>query len=281
MWGGWSRTATPETRKAYQLNKMDNCWSLTGQAVENSVMAILRSHQAGTPANPEEAYETIARPFLRAKWTESKRGRWKEDPKQYCCLREHYYGTMGDEQEIAGRMAEQIRTCIDHFIHRALPRLAAVRPEEEIPVKTVEQGDPEHIFWNGIKIYVIPDYAYQLGDTFHIHDWKAGKIKASHREQLGLYALWARETRAATLENTFLYVEYLKEGQVAPFQMTVAEAAALEQRIACSVAEMTEYLVGADRERNEALPKEEWDLAASPAACRDCNFFELCQPELE
>ena len=45
MWGGWEKNATPETKKAYQLNKMDNRWGLMGQAAENSVMRVLRQHQ--------------------------------------------------------------------------------------------------------------------------------------------------------------------------------------------------------------------------------------------
>ncbi len=43
---------------------------------------------------------------------------------------------------------------------------------------------------------------------------------------------------------------------------------------------MTEYLVDFDRAKNEPLPKEEWELAADPASCQHCNFYELCKAEL-
>ena len=48
-----------------------------------------------------------------------------------------------------------------------------------------------------------------------------------------------------------------------------------------SVGEMTEYLVDHDRGKNEPLPKEEWELTLDPVNCSQCNFYELCKPELE
>ena len=281
-WGGSEKSAGEITRKAYQLDKMDNCWALMGQAAENSIMRVLRQHQAGHPMDSETAFETVARPFLRQKWTESKRGEWKKNAKRFCCLREHYYGTIGDEKALAEQLSAQIRNCIVNFIEKVLPRIGHVTREQELPVRTAGTGgDPESISWKGIKIYVIPDYAYRTGAQFHIHDWKAGRVKESHREQLGLYALWAREKFRASPEETFLYVEYLNEGQVAPFQMIAEDFQALETRIEASVAEMTEYLADFDRARNEPLPKEEWELAADPASCKNCNFYELCRAELE
>jgi len=282
MWGGWEKTASADQKKAYQLNKMNNRWGLMGQAAENAVMRVLRQHQAGAPISAEEAFETAARPFLRQKWTESRRGEWKTDPKGKCCLREHYYGTMGDEKEVAEQMTAQIKECIVHFVEKVLPRIQMVAREQELPVRTPDQGgDPEHITWSGVKLYVIPDYAYRIGGQFHIHDWKAGKVKEAHREQLGLYALWAREKFGARPEDIFLYVEYLHSGQVAPFQIAEADYELLKARIEGSVAEMTEYLVDFDRSKNIPLPKEEWELAGDPDACRQCNFFELCREEIE
>lgn len=281
-WGGWDKNAAPMTRKAYQLDKMDNRWALMGHAAEAAIMRVLRQHQAGSPMDAESAFETVARPFLRQKWTESKRGEWKADPKKFCCLREHYYGTMGDEKAVAEQISAQIRNCIAHFIEKVLPRIGGVTREQELEVRQPGAGqDAESILWNGIKLYVIPDYAYRIGGQFHIHDWKSGKVKESHREQLGLYALWAREKFGAKREDIFLYVEYLNEGLVAPFQMTAGDFEALEARIEASVAEMTEYLEDFDRGKNRPLPKEEWELASDPASCATCNFYELCKAELE
>jgi len=283
MWGGWAHNASPEQKTAYRLCKMDNRWGLMGQAAENAIMWVLRQHQQGNPVNADAAWKTIARPFLTRKWNESHEGKWRNAPKQYCCLREHYYKTLEDENEAKREVASQVQNCITNFVSTVLPRIGEISPSQEFQIATPEQGgDVEHFVYEGVKIYSIPDYAYRIADEVHIHDWKAGKIKADqHRLQLSLYALWAIVKHGAKLENIFLYVEYLNEGQVLPFQLTAEELEETKTLMSGSVGEMSEYLVDCDRGRNEPLPKEEWELTLDPANCRQCNFYELCKPELE
>ncbi|MBN2684365.1 MAG: PD-(D/E)XK nuclease family protein [Pontiellaceae bacterium] len=283
MWGGWARTASVEQKLAYRLNKMDNRWGLMGQAAENSIMWVLKQHQQGVPVDSKTAWEKIARPFLTQKWTESNEGNWRSSPKRFCCLREHYYKTLEDENDAKRRIAAQVQNCIDNFIDKVLPRISSISPTQEFQIATPEMGgDVEHFFYEDVKIYSIPDYAYKIGDQVHIHDWKAGKIKAEqHRLQLSLYALWAIVKHGASLDNIFLYVEYLNEGQVLPFQLTQAELDETKALMSDSVGEMTEYLVDCDQDKNEPLPKEEWELALDPINCSQCNFYELCRPELK
>jgi CRISPR/Cas system-associated exonuclease Cas4 (RecB family) len=282
MWGGWERNADSITKQAYRLNKMTNRWGLMGVAAENTIMRVLRQHQAGNPISADEAYETVARPFLIQNWKESRGRDWETNPKQFCCLHGHYYGTMGDENAAIGAIREQVLNCTRNFIKKVLPRIGDITREQELPIRTPDMGgDPENITWNGIKMYVIPDYAYRIGNQIHIHDWKAGKIKASHRRQLAGYALWAEVKHGAPIEQIFLYVEYLNEGKVLPFQLSREEFDTEKERIGASVAEMTEYLVDFDRARNEPLPIEDWELAANPESCRLCSFYELCKPDME
>ena len=187
-----------------------------------------------------------------------------------------------EEKEAKRQLAAQIQNCIGNFIDKVLPRVGTIQPGQEFQIATPETGgDVEHFIYEGLKIYSIPDYAYKIGDQVHIHDWKAGKIKAEqHRMQLSLYALWAMVKHSAKLENIFLYVEYLNEGQVLPFQLTEEEMEAAKALMSDSVGEMTEYLVDHDRAANVPLPKEEWELTVDPANCGQCNFYELCREEL-
>ena len=283
MWGGWARNATDEQKTAYRLNKMDNRWGLMGQAAENAIMWVLKQHQQGNAVDADAAWKTIARPFMTKKWNESGEGNWRSAPKQFCCLREHYYKTLDDENEAKRQVAAQIQNCITNFIEKVLPRIEGISPDQEFRIATPEQGgDVEHFIYEGVKIYSIPDYAYKVGGEVHIHDWKAGKIKADqHRLQLSLYALWAIMKHGASLDRIFLYVEYLNEGQVLPFQITEKELEETKAIMSESVGGMSEYLVDCDREKNEPLPKEEWELATDPSSCRQCNFLELCKPELD
>jgi CRISPR/Cas system-associated exonuclease Cas4 (RecB family) len=282
MWGGWGRNATQEQKTAYRLCKMDNRWGLMGQAAENAIMWVLRQHQQGIPVDADAAWKTIARPFLGQKWKESLEGNWRSSPKRFCCLRGHYYKTIDDDNEAKRQIATQVQNCITNFIDKVLPRVGKISPAQEFQIATPEQGgDVEHFIYEGVKVYSIPDYAYRIGDEVHIHDWKAGKIKAEqHRLQLSLYALWAIVKHGAKLENIFLYVEYLNEAQVLPFQISEEELEQTKVLMSDSVVEMTEYLVDHDRAANGPLPKEEWELTVDSINCNQCNFLELCRPEL-
>jgi len=282
MWGGWERGSDELTKQAYRLNKMTNRWGLMGVAAEDTIMRVLRQHQAGNPMTAKEAYEAVARPFLIRCWKESRDQAWKKNPKQFCCLHGHYYGMMEDENAAIGAIRAQVMNCTQNFIEKVLPRVGKNRFEQEIQIHTPDMGgDPENITSNKVKMYVIPDYAYRIGDQMHIHDWKAGKIKESHRDQLAGYALWAEVKHKVPIEDIFLYVEYLNEGQVLPFQLTSEEFDEKKEQIGKSVGEMSEYLVGFDREKNVPLPKDEWELASDPDSCKHCKFFELCKGELE
>jgi len=283
MWGGWAKNATDEQKTAYRLNKMDNRWGLMGQAAENAVMWLLRQDQQGKPVDAKAAWDDVAQPFLKQKWSESNDGNWRSAPKQFCCLREHYYGTLEDENAAKRQIADQVKHCINNFIDKVLPRISEVNRDQEFRIATAEMGgDVEHFIYEGVKIYAIPDYAYRIDDEVHIHDWKAGKIKAEqHRLQLSLYALWAMVKYAVSLDKIFLYVEYLNEGQVLPFQISAEELEDTKTLMSDSIGAMTEYLVDCDRAKNEPLPKEEWELTLDPGNCSQCNFYELCKPELE
>ena len=281
-WGGWDKQAPPEQRKAYQLNKMDNIYSLQGTAAESAVMWVLREHQRGVSVTVEQAYEAIAKPMLNRCWMESKKGDWQANPKQFCCLREHYYKVWDAqrEKERTEAVVKHTKMCIANFIERVLPRLASIRREDEIEVTHSDRGDPESFVFNGVKIYAIPDFVYRAGDMVNIHDWKAGKVKESHQWQLALYGLWAHVKHGVAPEKVCCYVEYLATGQVAPFAFNAQKMDEVITQIGESVADMSGYLEDEDRARNEALPKEDWELCGDESVCRNCNFYELCAPEL-
>lgn len=282
MWGGWKETATPLQKAAYRLGKMDNRYSLLGNAVEESVMWVLRQKQAGVTATVDQAYETVTRAFLNKAWKESKTRMWQTDPRRHCNLREHYYGDLDPEAEkaVVTLIAEQTRRCIGNFIERVLPELEGVKPEQEVAIAKPGAGDPESFSIENVKIYAIPDYVYRTGEAFRIHDWKAGKPKERHKDQLTIYGLWANVKHRVPPEQVRVYIEYLANGEVESKQLEARDLEDAKARIAESVADMAEYLADGDIRRNEPLPQEEWELAVSLDSCRTCNFYELCKPEM-
>lgn len=283
MWGGWSPNATARQQAAYRLTKMENRHALAGQAVEQAARWILRRKQEGRDADAEEAYETEARPFLLRRWQESKTRAWRVNPKKHCCLHEHYYHGFADrdEKEIIVHLREHIKRCLANFIASTLPRLAEVRSDQELPVATAADGDPESFEFEGVKVYAIPDYVYRVGEVCHIHDWKSGRESDRHAEQVRLYGLWAHLKHGVRPDQCQTHLEYLARGEVRSAELSEADLEAAAASIRLSVEEMTEYLENGDRARNEPLPMEDWELAATREPCRLCNFLELCAPELE
>ena len=283
-WGGWDRNADPIQKKAYQLDKIDNLYSILGNAVEMAAMHILRLHQNGQTCSAEDAYNQVAKDYLNKSWIESKKMQWKTNPKKYCCLHEHYYNTISKdkEEEITANMVARTKKCLSNFHDKTLPRIANITPEMEIAVDVPgRQSDAEHFLYEGIKIYAIPDYCYRKDHVIHIHDWKSGRQRDSHRDQLAVYGLWAACKHQRPDESLCVYVEYLKDGEVVVASLTPEDLERVKERIGQSVADMTEMLVDADRERNKPLPKKDWELALDTTTCRHCNFFELCEGELK
>jgi len=282
-WGGWARKASPVQRKAYQLDKMGNLYTILGEAVEQAAMHILRQHQLGRNCSAEDAYQKVARPFMNRAWKDSRDGRWKSDPKRYTCLREHYYNTLTEDEErkLTAQLVARAKLCLANFRERTLPRIEDVGKEMELPVQVPGTGgDAEHFFCQDVKVYAIPDYAYRKDGAIHIHDWKAGRRKPEHRDQVALYGLWADAKHRQAGEDIYVYLEYFKEGAIVADALENEDLERARSRIETSVAEMTEMLVDADRKRNQPLPIEDWDLALDISSCRHCNFLELCREEL-
>lgn len=283
MWGGWDKNAPETARRAYQLSKMDNIYSLRGTAAELGAMWALRKLQNGKTVTVEEAYREGARPYLNAAWQDSKEKKWRINPKRHCCLREHYYRQWdpATEKEKTVAVISHVKTCITNFIEKVWPRLQEITIGDELFIAGPEDGDPEHFMYEDIKIYAIPDYAYHKGEQVHIHDWKSGRIRPEHRDQLCLYGLWAHTKLGKAPEQIIAYDEYLGEGKVAFEQLKAEDLEQVRQHIVMSVADMADYLEDGDIRRNEPLPKEEWELVGDQRICQRCNFHELCKDELE
>lgn len=277
-WGGWDQEAPATARAAYRLNKMDSRHTLQGRATEEAVRWVLREHQGGRTRMADEAYEATARPLLNEAWKQSKSGLWRKDPKRNVCLHEHYYPELHPDLDPRWPEAlkEHVLRCVGHFIATVLPRLESVRPEEEVPVEKMESFELD-----GLTVYAIPDYVYRRDETWHIHDWKAGRPRTDHMKQLAIYGLWAHVKHGVAPEQIRVYIEYLNEGQVAMEPVTMQMLEEARTSIAESSMDMADYLEDGDARKNRPRPKEEWDMTPERQVCVRCNFYELCKPEFE
>ena len=280
-WGGWNRNASPEQKTAYRLSKMANRHQLMGDAVEKAVMWMIHENQRGSVRTADEAFETIARPLLRAKWDESTRKEWMVSPKK-CCLHEHYYKEFHDrtDRDMIVEVGGLVKTCLQNFQQVFFPKFAAIRPADEVEIATVQEGAPEFFELDGLRVYAIPDYVHREGAIWHIHDWKAGKPRPEHPRQVLVYALWAQLKHRIPPDRVRLHLQYLQIGETIDVPVSEEDLDLARAGIRESVLDMSEYLENADTTVNRARPKDEWELADDPAVCRRCNFFELCREEL-
>ncbi len=283
MWNGWKEQATKLQRTAYRLCKMDNRFTLQGNAVEQAVMWALHERRAGRTVTTDEAYDSVAKPYLNRCWSESRKKDWQSNPKKYCCLHEHYYTALyhDSEKEMTTQIISRIKQCIGHFLEKILPGLADIRPEQEIPIATVSTGDPESFRLDDVKIYAIPDYAYRGDNRLHIHDWKSGHPKPAHRDQMAIYGLWANRKHRIPADQIQIHLEYLLSGQTISVELKDEDMACARQLVTESVVEMAEYLEHGDIRKNTPLPQGDWELSADMHLCERCNFYELCKSELD
>ena len=283
MWNGWQTSATTLQRTAYRLTKMENCYSIQGNAVERAAMWLLTEHRAGRRPGPDNAYAEVARPYLNRCWSESRNRLWQSNPKRFCCLHEHYYQEhhQTPEREMTARMIQTIMDCLTYFHATLLPCLMSVGLESDMPIATVDTGDPEFFMLDKVKIYAIPDYVRRIDDKLEIFDWKSGAPRSSHSDQMAVYGLWAHRKHNYQPEKIIIRLEYLAAGKSLQTPMTAADIEKTENMIRLSVGEMAEYLENGDTQRNIPLPCEEWEMSADMHTCRHCSFYELCKPELE
>ncbi|MCA1808719.1 MAG: PD-(D/E)XK nuclease family protein [Kiritimatiellia bacterium] len=283
MWHGWKSSATPLQRTAYRLNKMDNRFTIQGNAVERAVMWALTQTRLDVAPDPEQTYQTAARNYLNQCWSDSKNERWRGDPKRHCCLHEHYYPDNYNlsEQEMVENMMTTVKTCITNFTKTLLPELAAIPAANEIAVATTAVGDPESFMLDEIKIYAIPDYVIRVDGALRIYDWKSGRPRPAHKDQMDIYGLWAHCRHRRPDEPTTMHLAYLAEPRLLSAELMEDGPARTTAMIKDSVAHMAEYLENGDIQANRPLPSDHWEMCPDMHVCYKCNFYELCRPELE
>ena len=251
--GGWMYTADIETQKTYILSKLTNIYGLKGVAVESAINAI-------TPDNIEKYrdidlfYKELVVPFLNESWKQSLAQKNKRSPK-LCHMREHYYATWTPEVQklVLGRITDEIKDCLRNFLDLTYPFIVG-KPTEEVATS----GDPEHFFWRDRKIYAIPDHVMWDGDELVIIDYKSGKVKQEHKQQIKIYGLWAKLKYDKTPK---LYLEYLQTGQRIEVEV---DNVATEDYMQMEIDKIEAQL---------GKPKEEWEKC--PTFCNWCNFQEI------
>jgi hypothetical protein len=272
---GWLEEATEEARTAWRLKKLTNLHMTLGNVVhEQAADAILRVRGGGTAPGTADLIEEGRRRLNRA-WLESQRREdWERRPGSVTMLMEFYRGT-GPSRDLIETIRDRLHTCL-----RNLPASESFREAIEAPMVEVKEVDRlDFVELEGVKLYAQPDLLYRLGDAWRIVDWKTGERHKSHASQLRTYAVYLGTRDDLEDAPIIGRLEYLAEGEGTSLPISDRDCADERQRILDSVGAMRSYL--ADPVRNEALPRESFPLTEDTGWCERCQFYELCEEELE
>jgi hypothetical protein len=216
--------------------------------------------------------DTVSR--MREEWRFSRRGRYRERPKEAVALFEHEYGVEVPDQAWQV-LRDHVCRCLRNF-HR-LPLLAEIRrtpPERWILIEDVRAFEFE-----GTPVYAAPDFGYWTrDDRLALVDWKTGSPDPEETAvQLGGYALYARDILDVPPERVDLLEVNLRAGEVSVHPWDAARLDQIRERLRLSIRGMKAWL--RDRDANVAV-LEDFERTEDLRLCRWCNFKAVCRPEL-
>ncbi len=211
---------------------------------------------------------------MREEWRFSRRGGYRERPKEAVALFEHEYGVEVPDQAWQV-LRDHVCRCLRNF-HR-LPLLAEIRrtpPERWILIEDVRAFEFE-----GTPIYAAPDFGYWTrDDRLALVDWKTGSPDPGETAiQLGGYALYARDILDVPPDRVDLLEVNLRAGEVTVHPWDAARLDDIRERLRLSIRGMKAWLRDADA---NVAALEDFERTEDLRLCRWCNFKAVCRPEL-
>jgi hypothetical protein len=272
-WGGWEPSAPPDVRRLYVLKQLTGRQGWAGRLVHGAAELVLKALHAGQEL-PETwlVEDTVRR--MREEWRVSRRGGYRERPKEGVALFEHEYGV-----DVPARSWQALRDhvvrCLRNFYR--LPLLEEVRrtPRE----RWVLIEDVRAFPFEGTPVYAAPDFGYWTrADRLALVDWKTGSPDPDETAvQLGGYALYARDILEAEPERIDLLEVNLRAGEVTSHPWDEARLADIRERLRLSIRGMKAWL--RDPVNNVAV-LDDFERTEDLRLCRWCNFKAVCRPEL-
>ncbi len=270
-WEGWSDEASPPVKQAYLLKNLTDLPRWVGTLVHESLKFALARLKAGQPVAEADLLKQM-RTRAQADFSDSRSGRYQQQPNQLVGFQEHYYQTT--LPPTAWREAwTRAETYLKTFLNSALYAHLRQQPADTfLDVETLQSFTVA-----GEKVWVQMDLARREGETLCIYDWKTGHIEAeSARRQLAIYGLYFRRARPDLLppETTLKGIVYaLAEDRLLEFDLNEPLLAETEAHIEAGLTHLRGLLL--DPLANLAA-LENFPMIDDLAVCRGCQFRELC-----
>lgn len=269
-WNGWRSDADPEVRKTYILKNMTNLKMFSGDVVHRVIEEVLRSLRYGKTMELESAKER-ARKLLNQGWKQSKARRWTVDPKRNVNLFEHYYKMVVTDEQI-DKIRENVTLCLANFFGSEIFReLQSSDPRTWVKFDSMESFDLD-----GIKVFAVPDFAFEKDGRVRLFDWKSGNLHSSHEMQMNCYALLMERKLSRPLPSLDFNIFYLKSGDVVEITVTENDRKQMIHLIKSSFRDMISLL---EDSSNNLARIDAFPMTDQARRCEMCFFRELCFPE--
>ena len=289
-WEGWPKTpwdsrpsVDPLASYLYALKNMQRLPLFLGSCVHETIEHFLKELMKGERKPLQlDAMITHALHLFTKGLESSQSGKWRESPKKYANLFEHYYQEPIDKTSLE-EAKEKITTCITNWSTSAITKMIF---DPRAQWRSIEEMGTFQLA-NSYKIIVVVDFALQWktadGDVSILFDWKTGQKSQKTDEQLYCYALFAHKAWNVPYDKILLspfYLfsnEYTKIGYQQKETLSLSKLAEVEDSIVSSCHEMSQPL--ADLPVFPGSPPPDPTLfpyAENRWQCNGCSFKELC-----
>lgn len=293
-WQAWPRAKKRKVesrRRAYALKSAVNMYTLPGQVVHKHAARFARASATGRDWPGQEAAVKAAVEDLEKAVSDASTRTERTATKQRPMLLEDYYDKTVEHARARKTVTDSINAL---YADQYLDQLAELGEEALINCEEPVQWDVALRGGGTGTVWLVPDLAFRqvvidpIGkfEEIVVIDWKTGKQRDEHDDQLDLYAAWAFGLpKYKGLQRRVLAVAvYLTHDQVRERMPTVQEAdSALLRLTGWLPKELRKRVVGGDLERNEPLlggeaGKKAWrKLPEGSRECGWCDYRRLCK----
>lgn len=283
-WGGWWYGNKPpvsrRAEEAYNAKFADNQYSLVGKIIHEQAKWAIEEARKGRKWDREVLRNVLLKNAKDAidNGLKQAMGTGRGSPKRRVQLVEVSMEMELDEAWIRQKTASGIRALTSADDRWSGSPLNLFVRALTVPDRVVLVDDVVTHKIGGVTSFVAMDLvmrsAHDPNDCV-ILDWKTGKTKDSHSEQVHQYAAWAYNRG---WKNVSLYLVYLGDGSATVHQVN-AEAdtsvKAAEQKVAEFIDSLRPRLVNGDLEMNKAI-EARFEPTSDARECRLCPFQRMC-----
>ncbi len=277
-WGGWEPDAPADTRRLYVLKKLSNRYTWAGAVVHDAIRHSLLGARFGRTVDPSRVIEQAHR-LMQQDYLYSLRKRYWMEPyrRQFRGLVEHEYVEPVPRDDWKQNW-ENARAALTWFFEsRWMSITRALKPEQWLEVDSASFEDSNFTL-DGVKVFAVPDFVYLDEDgAAVVVDWKTGKVRAGHDDQVLGYAMYVAHRYNVPADSVRAALVYLNEGVE---ELVSVDRQALESfmdHFQQSVASMQSLL--RDPAGNTPHPESAFPMTEDLARCARCVFRRVCGRE--